>query len=180
VFFDDAIQNVVAISRVLKAGHHPLLLGSQGKKVLAKMSAMALKMPMVDLVMEMPQDEWKKLVKPKLMDAAFANTPVALLLSGSLLEDQVIECLRSLMNEGEMVDFYDRNDELAIFVDSKTDGSRQLSSSRSIVLRRFAHRVANTLRVVMIGDQKLLRKLPWLVSSFEVVYLLPLPKEALV
>ena len=176
VFFEDAVEHVLRISRALRQPKGYIMLigvGGSGKSVLTRLAAFMQRYEVTELeVRKDSGDAFKEYMKEVLQSAGVAGNQLCLLLTDAQVSNEgLLEDVNSLLNNGEIPNLF-LTEELDKIVNELRPKVAELGrdESRTSIYSFFVERVRNNLHISLcmspVGETLRLRcrKFPSLVN----------------
>jgi dynein heavy chain len=192
VFFEDAVNHVARIARVLSQPRGNALLvgvGGSGRQSLTRMASyMAdFKVRQIEITRGYGINEWHENLKEILMNAGAKNLPTVFLFSDTqIVTETFLEDINNILNSGEVPNLFE-SDELERIVGmvrplAKAAGKLE---SREAVLQHYVYLVRENLHIVLCmspigaGFRTRCRMFPSLVNCCTIDWFNAWPGEAL-
>lgn len=192
VFFNDCIENILRICRVLKMPRgNALLIGvaGSGKQSLTKLSAFINESVIMQVQMTKGYnlESFRNFLKDMMRDASNRNISVTFLFTDNqILEEVFLEDINNILNSGEVPNIWAIDERDGIINNTRAfNAALKRPEDPETIYRTFVERVRDRLHVVLsmspVGDALRIRcrKFPALVDCCTINWFFPWPKEAL-
>ena len=194
VLFDEAIEHVCRISRILETPRGNALLvgvGGSGKQSLCRLAAYLRNLPIVTLPVTSDYTalDLKEHLKSLYSKAAVRPAePLAFMLTDSMIVDEIfLVLINDLLSSGYIPDLFSSEEYDGIFGMLRNDAkSAGIPETRDNMMEFFLERVRSNLHVVMcfspVGDtfRQRAQKFPGLCNCSSIDWFHPWPRTALV
>ncbi len=192
VFFEDAVEHILRISRALRQPKGYIMLigvGGSGKSVLTRLAAFMQRYEIKELEVrkDAGNEAFKDYMKELLQTAGVTGTPICFLLTDTQVSNEgLLEDVNSLLNNGEIPNLF-ATEELDKIINELRPAVAELKrdESRSSIYSFFVERIRNNLHICLcmspVGDALRLRcrKFPSLVNCCTLNWFSRWPDSAL-
>jgi dynein axonemal heavy chain len=192
VFFDDAVQHLARLCRILRQPRGNALLvgvGGSGRQSLTRMAAFmsGYECISIEITRGFGQNEWQESLRNLLFTAGAENKPVVFLVSDHhIVHESFLEDINNLLNSGEVPNLFEA-DHIEAIVNKVRPLARAAGrvETRDNILAHFVHLVRENLHVVLafspVGDafRTRCRQYPALVNCCTIDWYDPWPEDAL-
>jgi len=192
VFFDDALEHILKISRVLRQPKGYVMLigvGGSGKSVLTRLASFMqhYEIKELELKKESGNDSHKDYMKELLQCAGVTGTQLCLILTDTqAANESLLEDINGLLNSGEIPNLFTTEEVDKIINDLRpTVTEQKRDESRTAIYDFFLERVRNNLHISLCmspaGDALRLRcrKFPSLINCCTLNWFSNWPQSAL-
>ena len=192
VFFEDAIEHILRISRVIKQPKGYIMLigvGGSGKSVLTRLSSFMQNYDIKELEVKKDagMDSLKDYMKDLLQETGVVGTPICLILTDTQISNEgLLEDVNGLLNNGEVPNLFTTDELDKIINDLRpTIAELKRDESRDSIYSFFVERIRNNLHISLCmspaGDALRLRcrKFPSLINCCTLNWFSNWPQTAL-
>ena len=193
VFFNDAIQHIARITRILRQPRGNAMLvgvGGSGKQSLTRMccSISDIECFMIELTRGYNQFSFREDIKKLMNTTGVKNEPLAFLFTDSqIVNDSFLEDINNILNTGEIPSLFE-TDEYSQITEELRPVAEELGipATRGNLWSLFVSRVRDNLHIVLamspVGDafRVRCRQFPSLINCTTIDWFLPWPRDALV
>ncbi len=192
VFFDDAVEHILRISRVLRQPRGYIMLigvGGSGKTVLTRLSAFMQKHEVKEMEArkDVGGEAFKNFLKDILIAAGVTGTPLCFLIADTQISSEsMLEDINSLLNNGEIPNLFN-SDELGKIINDLRPvvAELKMDESRNAIYSLFLDRIRTNLHISLCmspaGDslRQKCRKFPSLINCCTLNWFSRWPNSAL-
>jgi len=192
VFFDEAIDHILRIARVLRQLRGSMMLigvGGSGKQSLTRLSSFMLeyRCTSIEITKGFGIDQFREFIKELMLQTGVKGKQVTFLFTDThIVNESFLEDINNLLNSGEIPNIWEADEKKSI-IDQCRDINAKLgrSGEPEVIYTTFVERVRNGLHIVLcmspIGDSLRVRcrMFPSLVDCCTLDWFPPWPKEAL-
>mmetsp|Transcript_28329 Transcript_28329/g.25142 ORF Transcript_28329/g.25142 Transcript_28329/m.25142 type:complete len:530 (+) Transcript_28329:1264-2853(+) len=192
VFFEDAVNHIVRISRILRQPRGNAMLigvGGSGKQSLAGLSSYILgcEIFQIELVKNYNKDSFKEDLKKLMKKAGIERKAVTFIITDSQIADEIfLEYINNMLNSGEVPNLFKKEDLDEIFKEvGPYNKSLKRVDSPDVVYSTFIQTVQDNLHIVLcmspVGENLRVwcRKFPSLVNCCTLDWFSAWPEDAL-
>ena len=193
VFFEDAIEHVVRICRILKQpkGNAMLIgVGGSGKQSLARLSSFIREAEVfqIELVKNYNKDSFKEDMVNLMIKTGVDRIPVTFTFTDSQISDETfLEYINNLLNTGEIPNLFSKKEDYEDIINRVRPYNKQLKrvDSPDVIYSTFVQSVQENLHIVLcmspVGDKLRIRcrKFPSLVNCCTLDWFTAWPEDAL-
>lgn len=193
VLFDQAVQHVARICRIMYNGGNALFcgVGGSGKQSLSRLASFICKYHFVRLTMsnDYGVSNFKEDLRVLCLRAAVkpAEPLMFVLTDEQILDERFLVCMNDLLSSGRVADLFSIEEYDGIFASLRNAAKAEgVPDNRDSMMRFFTSRIRTNLRVVLcfspVGEQFRLRarRFPGLFNCTSINWLHEWPKDALV
>eukprot|EP01138_Halocafeteria_seosinensis_P006356 gb/GECG01006497.1/.p1 GENE.gb/GECG01006497.1/~~gb/GECG01006497.1/.p1 ORF type:complete len:3153 (+),score=416.35 gb/GECG01006497.1/:1-9459(+) len=193
VFFNDAIQHIARITRILRQPRGNAMLvgvGGSGKQSLTRIccSISDIECFMIELTRGYNQASFREDVKSMMTTTGVKNVPLAFLFTDSqIVDDSFLEDVNNILNTGEIPSLFEADEYTQITEEMRPVAEEMgIPATRGNLWSLFVSRVRDNLHIVLamspVGDafRVRCRQFPSLINCCTIDWFLPWPRDALI
>eukprot|EP00767_Chilomastix_cuspidata_P003405 gnl/Chilomastix_cuspidata/3528.p1 GENE.gnl/Chilomastix_cuspidata/3528~~gnl/Chilomastix_cuspidata/3528.p1 ORF type:complete len:4397 (+),score=382.77 gnl/Chilomastix_cuspidata/3528:1904-13192(+) len=192
VFFKDAMEHAIRISKILRTPRGNALLvgvGGSGKQSLARLCAFIceFKIFQIELTRNYRLQEFRNDLKEVLTVAGVEGQPIIFLFTENQIVDETqLEDINSILNTGEVPNLFE-NEEMDAIINNIRPKAKEagISGGRDLLLQFFTSRVRDNLHIILCMSpandsfRRRLRMFPSLITNMTIDWFQPWPEDAL-
>jgi len=192
VFFDDCIEHIIRIARILRQPRGNAMLigvGGSGKQSLTRLSTFILEYELfqIELTKAYNSDNFKEDIKKLMKKTGIEGKPVVFLfIDTQIVHESFLEDINNILNSGEVPNLWEIEEKDNIINEMRPiNQALGRVDEPEMVYRTFTERVRNNLHIVLcmspIGDALRVRcrQFPSLVDCCTLDWFSPWPYDAL-
>lgn len=194
VFFDDAIEHILRVARVLRQPRGNLMLigvGGSGKQSLTRLSSFILnyQIRQVEIVKGYNQDSFRAFLRDLLNITGVDGFPLTFLFNDTqIIQESFLEDINNMLNSGEVPNIWETPEDKGKVIDSVRDYHVNVLKRPDVpdmIYSSFVDRVRDNLHIVLcmspVGDALRIRcrKFPSLVDCCTLDWFSSWPEAAL-
>jgi len=194
VFFEDAVDHIIRISRILRQPRGNAMLigvGGSGKQSLARLSSYLLNCEVfqIELTKNYNKDAFKQDLMALMIKTGVERIPVTFLFTDSQIADEIfLEYINNMLNSGEVPNLFTKKEDLEDVINRVRPYNKTLKriDSPDVIYSTFIQTVQDNLHIVLcmspVGENLRIwcRKFPSLVNCCTLDWFSPWPEDALI
>lgn len=193
VFFNECIEHVLRISRILRSPRGSAMLigvGGSGKQSLTKLASYMLnsKTVSIEVVKGYNRDSFREFIKLQMRTCGIDGKQQTFLFTDTqIIYESFLEDINNILNSGEVPNLWQPEEKDAVISDTRPiNAAMKRTEEPDTIYKTFVERVRNFLHIVLcmspIGDSLRVRcrKFPSLVDCCSLDWFASWPKEALI
>ena len=194
IFFDDAVDHILRISRILRQPRGNAMLigvGGSGKQSLARLSSFILNNQVfqIELTKNYNSDAFKTDIMKLMMKTGVERQQVTFIFTDSQIAHEVfLEYINNILNSGEIPNIFAKKEDFDEVINNVRPYNKEMKriDSTEVIFNTFIQLVRDNLHIVLcmspVGENLRVwcRKFPSLVNCCTLDWFSEWPKEALV
>mmetsp|Transcript_4972 Transcript_4972/g.18687 ORF Transcript_4972/g.18687 Transcript_4972/m.18687 type:complete len:4187 (-) Transcript_4972:2731-15291(-) len=190
VFFDDAIQHLSRLCRILRQPRgNALLMGvaGSGRRTLTRLAAFIQGYSSIEIEVNknFKYQQFSDNIKDILMTAGCEDKPVVFLLSDTqIVDERILEVIHNILNSGEVPNLFQVED-YELIIKAIKPKMKDVQTTRESIYRHFIHLIRENLHVVLCMSpvserfRERIRMFPTLVNNMTIDWYDTWPRQAL-
>ena len=194
VFFEDAVDHIVRICRILRQPRGNAMLigvGGSGKQSLSRLCSFLKECEVfqIELTKNYNRDSFKQDMMLLMIKAGVDRTPMSFVFTDSQISDEsFLEFINNLLNTGEIPNLFSKKEDYEDIINRVRPYNKQLKrvDSPDVIYSTFVQTVQDNLHIILcmspVGDKLRIRcrKFPSLVNCCTLDWFATWPEEALI